>query len=79
MILYYRKVTKSKEDRVERLLQELSVPDSYEEKAIDDVHAVERGLNFMMQLATNDVNFHSFGSEIFQTFYDISTFAEVRI
>jgi hypothetical protein len=66
------------EDRVERLLLELCTPESYEVKASSDIDAVERGLNFIMQLAVDEENFRSFGSDIFQTFYDISTSAEVH-
>lgn len=69
-------VVESVDERVERLLSELSVPDFYAERAPSDVEAVERGLNFIMQLAVKGDNFKNFGSDIFQTFYDISTSAE---
>lgn len=70
-------MAKCVEERVNRLLVELSPPDSYDQKATSDIEAVERGLAFMMQLAVDDNNFKSFGSDIFQTFYDIATSAEV--
>lgn len=70
-------VAKCMEDRVERLLVELSAPaDSYEEVASSDTQAVERGLTFMMQLAVDEYNFTNFGSDIFQTFYDTAASAE---
>ena len=36
-----------------------------------------RGLNFILQVAVNIDNFKTFGSDIFQTFYDVATSAEV--
>ena len=62
---------------MERLLQELAGPDSYAEKASSDIEAVERGLNFIMHLGTVEENFRTFGTDIFQTCYDVSATAEV--
>ena len=61
----------------QRLLHELSASESYEKKPESDIEAVERGLNFIMHLAVDEENFKTFGSDIFQTFYDVSTTAEV--
>lgn len=63
---------------MERLLDELCTPNSCVERAPSDVEAVQRGLNFLMQVATDDHNFKLFGSEIFQTFYEVATSAEVH-
>jgi hypothetical protein len=67
---------KSIEVRVNRLVDELSIPDSYRTRPQSDSEAVQRGLNYIMHLATNEDNFKNFGSDIFQTFYDIATTSE---
>jgi hypothetical protein len=64
------------EDRVERLLQELSLSTTYENVPTSDIEAVQRGLNYIMHLATDEKQFKEFGKDIFQTFYDVSTIAE---
>jgi hypothetical protein len=64
------------EERVDRLVQELSIPDTYRVKPKSDIEAVQRGLNFILHLAIIEDNFKNFGSDIFQTFYDIATTSE---
>jgi hypothetical protein len=76
IILKGTTAAKSVEQRVNRLVEELSIPDSYRTKPESDIETVQRGLNYIMHLATNEENFKNFGSDIFQTFYDIATTSE---
>ena len=64
------------EQRTNRLLDELEAPLIYSSPASSDVEAVERALNFILNLSLNEESFGQFGSDIFQTFYDIATTAE---
>jgi hypothetical protein len=64
------------ESRVERLLDELNMPEEFDAPAETDVEAVQRALNFILTLALDEDNFTTFGSDIFQTFYDVATTAE---
>ena len=61
---------------MERLLLELTAPLDYASPANTDIEAVERGLNFILRLVLDEDNFKTFGSDAFQTFYDIATTAE---
>ena len=64
------------EERVDRMLRELTSPATYSDKPKDDMEAVERGLCFILQLALDIDNFKRFGSDVFLTFYDVATTAE---
>lgn len=57
-------------------MQELTVPNNYSSPPSSDIEAVERGLNFILRLVLDEDNFKTFGSDAFQTFYDIATTAE---
>lgn len=64
------------QDRSNRLIEELRVPDTYESHATTDTEVVQRGLNFIFRLAVDKENFKTFGTDILQTFYDVATTAE---
>jgi hypothetical protein len=52
------------------------MPLTYDSKPTTDSEAVERALNLILNFALQDENFVNFGSDIFQTFYDVATTAE---
>lgn len=64
------------ENRVDRLLNELNMPLTFESPAVSDIEAIQRALNFVLTLALDEDNFKTFGSDAFQTFYDVATTAE---
>ena len=70
------KSQKEIENRVERLLDELHMPEEFEKPAESDVEIVQRALNFILIISLDEDNFTTFGSDVFQTFYDVATTAE---